>query len=55
VDTKQVEEFKDGGVIDWKPEIIWEVESFKEGGQIEWKPEIIWEPEIILESEIQEF
>ena len=43
VDTKQVEEFKDGGTIDWKPEIIWEVESFKEGGQIEWNPEIIWD------------
>ena len=46
VDTKQVEEFKDGGVIEWKPEIVWDVESFKEGGQIEWKPEIVWEPEI---------
>lgn len=43
VDTKQVEEFKDGGIIEWKPEIVWEVESFKEGGQIEWNPEIIWD------------
>lgn len=46
VNTKQVEEFKEGGQIEWKPEIVWDVESFKEGGQIEWKPEITWEPEI---------
>lgn len=46
VNTKQVEEFKNGGQIEWIPEIILDVESFKEGGQIEWKPEIIWEPEI---------
>lgn len=55
VNTKQVEEFKNGGQIEWVPEIILDVESFKEGGQIEWKPEIVWEPEIILEPEIQEF
>ena len=43
---KQVEEFKNGGQIEWVPEIILDVESFKEGGEIEWKPEIVWEPEI---------
>lgn len=46
VNTKQVEEFKNGGQIEWIPEIILDVESFKEGGEIEWKPEIVWEPEI---------
>ena len=55
VNTKQVEEFKNGGQIEWIPEIILDVESFKEGGEIEWKPEVIWEPEIMLEPEIQEF
>lgn len=41
VNTRQVEEFKEGGQIDWEPKIISEIECFKDGGQIEWEPEII--------------
>lgn len=42
LDTRQVEEFKQGGIIDskeeWEPIIELPVEEFKEGGNITWEP-----------------